>query len=63
MRWHRFRLLIEKEPKYLNMLDCEFPGSTAAELFYDVIGDMRDKFSDDKRLVKELLKVNAVVLV
>lgn len=57
MRWNRFRLLIERDPKYLNMLDLEFPGSTPAELFYDVIGDMKDKLDADKKVVKEILKV------
>jgi hypothetical protein len=57
MRWIRFRSLIEGERKFQNMLDCEFSGSTPAELFYDMIGDMRDKFEDDKKIVKGMLKV------
>eukprot|EP01125_Pyxidicula_operculata_P016758 TRINITY_DN5794_c1_g1_i1.p1 TRINITY_DN5794_c1_g1~~TRINITY_DN5794_c1_g1_i1.p1 ORF type:complete len:643 (-),score=165.61 TRINITY_DN5794_c1_g1_i1:209-2137(-) len=54
-RWHHFKPLIKDDVRYTSMLE-DIDGSTPAELFYDLIDDLEDRFYKDRKVVKDIVK-------
>jgi hypothetical protein len=54
--WSNFRLRILNDQRYLDMLEPDIDGSTPAEIFYDIVMDLEEKFERDMKRVKEILK-------
>jgi len=53
-KWAEFVKLISSEDRYRATFDAT--GSRPAELFYDFIYDLEEKFEQDKHKVKEFMK-------
>lgn len=52
--WHHFLPFIVHEPRYQAMLSVS--GSTPAELFYDYIAELHDRYAKERRKIKNLAK-------
>lgn len=52
--WRSFQPLVLNDPRYQAMLTVS--GSTPAELFYDYISDLQDRYAKERRKVKNLAK-------
>eukprot|EP01127_Copromyxa_protea_P002338 TRINITY_DN1222_c0_g1_i11.p1 TRINITY_DN1222_c0_g1~~TRINITY_DN1222_c0_g1_i11.p1 ORF type:complete len:729 (+),score=141.56 TRINITY_DN1222_c0_g1_i11:35-2221(+) len=61
-KWKQFRESIMTEERYLNLLGEEIDGSTPAELFYDVIADLEEKYEKDKSRLKKIMRDLSVVI-
>jgi pre-mRNA-processing factor 40 len=61
-RWKEFKPLIKNDPRYLTMIEDDIEGSTPAELFYDLIEDLEERYHKDKKRIKEILKENQVII-
>lgn len=60
--WSTFKGRISKDERYLTLADPDLEGSTPAELFYDLTMHLEDKFSQDKKRVKTILKeINMII--
>jgi pre-mRNA-processing factor 40 len=55
-KWKEFRPLIKNDPRYVAMLDENIEGSTPAELFYDLIEDLEDRYQRDRKKLKDFMK-------
>jgi len=61
-RWKQFKPLIKSDTRHLDMIEEDTEGSTPAELFYDLIEDLEERYHKDRKKVKEMLKAAQVVV-
>jgi len=54
LAWHNFLPLVSQDPRYLAMFHGT--GSTPAELFYDYVTELHQKYMKEKRKVKNLAR-------
>lgn len=57
--WCDLYPLISSDPRFHNML-CQ-PGSTPLDLFKFYVEDLKARFHDERKIVKEILKVSFAV--
>jgi pre-mRNA-processing factor 40 len=57
-RWREFVQKIKNETCYQDMISAK--GSTPAELFYDFIEDLEEKYAKDKKKIKDIMKDNNI---
>jgi len=57
-KWNDFGKIIKNEERYIALLDASGndSSSTPAELFYDFIDDLEERYQKDKKRVKEMMK-------
>jgi len=55
-RWKEFKQNIKNDPRFLNLQEDDVEGSTPAELFYDLIEDLEERYHKEKKRVKQILK-------
>jgi len=55
-RWKEFKQNIKNDPRFINLQEDDIEGSTPAELFYDLIEDLEERYHKEKKRVKEILK-------
>jgi len=64
-RWKEFKPVIRNDPRFIGLLDDDVEGgnsSTPAELFYDLIEDLEERYHKEKKRIKEILKENQVLI-
>jgi pre-mRNA-processing factor 40 len=54
--WSAFRPTIQNDNRFKAMLEPDIEGSTPAEMFYDIVVDLEEKYERDMKRVKEILK-------
>eukprot|EP01124_Arcella_intermedia_P016949 TRINITY_DN2356_c1_g1_i2.p1 TRINITY_DN2356_c1_g1~~TRINITY_DN2356_c1_g1_i2.p1 ORF type:complete len:800 (-),score=237.79 TRINITY_DN2356_c1_g1_i2:128-2527(-) len=61
-RWKQFKPFVKSDKRYLDLLEDDIEGSTPAELFYDLIEDLEERYHKDRKKVKEILKAAQVTM-
>jgi len=59
-KWKEFKVLIENEKRYLDILDTL--GSTPAAIFYDIVEELEEEYRKEKKNVKEILKEQNIMI-
>jgi len=61
-RWKDFKPLVKNENRFTDLLEDDVEGSTPAELFYDLIEDLEERYHKEKKESKEILKEAQIVI-
>lgn len=57
-RWKEYSKKVRNDQRYLDLIPAF--GSTPAELFYDFIEDLEEKYQKDKKKIKELMEESSI---
>eukprot|EP01126_Amoeba_proteus_P002757 TRINITY_DN10891_c0_g1_i1.p1 TRINITY_DN10891_c0_g1~~TRINITY_DN10891_c0_g1_i1.p1 ORF type:complete len:530 (-),score=144.53 TRINITY_DN10891_c0_g1_i1:44-1633(-) len=58
-RWKQYRQIILTDPRYLNLIENEGKNNdrfTPSQMFYQLIGDIREKYKKDKKTLNSIVK-------